>query len=591
MTNIQATNDQTSLQRLIAISLALSAEQEPSKLMEAILLEAKALAHADGGTLYTRTQESSLAFELVRNDSLGLAQGGSASEAIRLPPVPMYQTDGSPNLKNLVSNAALKGKPLNIADAYDTQAFDLAGTRQFDRRTGYRTQSVLTVPLMDSQGEVTGVLQLLNAQDEAGQVISFSPEVQSLIEALASLAAVTLEKALLIAAQEKLLDSFVSLMARMIDAKSPYTGSHCERVPALTEMLAQAACQAKAGPFATFDLTSEQWRELHLSAWLHDCGKVTTPEYVVDKATKLETINNRIHEIRMRFEVLKRDKTIACLEQRLAGKGDPARLQAELEASHASLDEDFRFIAECNLGGEAMTEAQRRRVKQIAAMTWVRTLDDRAGISQAELKRKAKQAPKPLPAVEPLLADRDDHLIEHDVPVHAAAPDNAYGFKVEVPEYKCNLGEIHNLCIARGTLTEEDRFRINDHIVQTIVMLESLPWPRHLKRVPEIAGGHHERMDGKGYPKRLKGSDMSPLARMMAIADVFEALTAGDRPYKPAKSLGESLGIMSQMVQAGHLDTELFRLFLEAGVYRDYAAKYLQPGQLDQVDISALLPP
>ncbi len=527
-------------------------------------------------------------FEILRNDSLGIAQGGTTGEEIDLPPARMYGEDGTPNLQQIVSNAALSGKTLNIVDAYDSTEFDFTGTKRFDEGTGYRTCSVLTVPLKNSQDYVIGVLQLLNAQDSNRQVIAFSDEIQPMIEALASQAAVALDNAMLIEAQENLLDSFITLMARAVDAKSPYTGGHCERVPELTEMLTRAVCESKSGPFADFDLNEEEVVQTHIGAWLHDCGKVTTPEYVVDKATKLETITDRIHEIRMRFEVAKREAVIAAQEKMLNG-GDRLILEAELAQQLKQLDEDYYFIAECNLGGEFMADELVDRVKQIAAMTWTRTLDDRAGVAHEELKRRERQPASELPCIEPMLADRPDHIIEHDAVVHSANPDNPYGFKIEVPEYKYNLGEIYNLCISRGTLTNEERFKINDHIVQTIVMLESLPFPRHLQRVPEIAGGHHEKMDGTGYPKRLNGADMSIPARVMAIADVFEALTAADRPYKKPKKLSDSIKIMSFMVKDKHLDSELFRLFLESGVYQDYAERYLLPSQIDAIDINQYL--
>ena len=582
--------DQAQFKRLIEIGIALSAEKDTNKLMERILLEAKDLGNADGGTLYIRTEEDTLRFEIIRNDSLGLAQGGTTGEEINIPPQLMYNEDGSPNEKQIVSHAALSGNTLNIADAYESAEFDFSGTKKFDQGTGYRTTSVLTVPLNNSQDDVIGVLQLLNAQDrETGEVVAFSGDIQPLIEALASQAAVALDNALLIKAQENLLASFIVLMARAVDAKSPYTGGHCERVPELTEMLTIAACETNLGPFADFDLTEEERYELHIGAWLHDCGKVTTPEYVVDKATKLETITDRIHEIRMRFEVAKREAIIACQEKIIAGSGDVAGLRDELDRTLEQLDEDYYFIAECNLGGEFMAEELFDQVKQIAGQTWTQTLDDRVGIAHEESLRKEREAARTLPSVQPLLADRIDHIIEHDAVVHSADPSNPYGFRIEVPEHKYNLGEIYNLCISRGTLTEEERFKINDHIVQTIVMLESLPFPKHLERVPEIAGGHHEKMDGTGYPKKLRGEDMSIPARIMAIADVFEALTAVDRPYKPPKKLSESIKIMSFMVNDQHLDPDLFRLFLQSGVYKDYADKYLLPSQVDEVDISAYL--
>lgn len=580
-------SDLESFKRLIDIGIALSAEKDTNTLMETILLEAKDIGNADGGTLYRRNKHDQLTFEILRNDSLGIAQGGTTGEDIPIPPQEMY-IDGVPNNQQIVSNAALSGQTLNIRDAYDSTEFDFSGTKKFDEGTGYRTKSVLTVPLKNSQDDVIGVLQLLNAQDTDGTVIEFSEEIQPLIEALASQAAVALDNAILIEAQENLLDSFITLMARAVDAKSPYTGGHCERVPELTEMLTNAACDTKEGPFAWFDLTEEEWYELHIGAWLHDCGKVTTPEYVVDKATKLETITDRIHEVRMRFEVLKREKIIECQEKIIAG-GDAERLRKELDATLCQIDDDFEFIAECNLGGEFMADELVDRVKQIATQTWTRTLDDRKGIAFEELKRKEREEPKALPCEEPLLADRQDHIIEHDDVVHSADPNNPYGFKIEVPEHKYNLGEIYNLCIGRGTLTEEERFKINDHIVQTIVMLDSLPFPKHLERVPEIAGGHHEKMDGTGYPKRLKGEEMSIPAKVMAIADVFEALTAADRPYKAPKKLSDSIKIMSFMVKDQHLDPDLFKLFLESGVYQDYADKYLLPSQVDEVDIGAYL--
>lgn len=583
-------SDQAPFERLIDIGIALSAEKDTNKLMETILLEAKDIGNADGGTLYIRTKENTLKFEILRTDSLGVAQGGTTGQDIMIPPVLMYLEDGEPNTQQIVASAALSGETLNIADAYDSTDFDFTGTKRFDEGNNYRTQSVLTVPLKNSVDDVIGVLQLLNARDEAsGEVVAFSTSIQPLIEALASQAAVALDNVILIEAQKNLLDSFITLMARAVDAKSPYTGGHCERVPELTEMLTRAVCRSKTAPFADFDLTEEEWYELHIGAWLHDCGKVTTPEYVVDKSTKLETITDRIHEVRMRFEVAKREAEVHCLEKIIAGIGDEAALRAELAETLAELDDDFAFIAECNLGGEFMGEELVERVKQIAQKTWTRTLSDRIGIAHEELRRKLRETEQVLPFEEPMLADRADHIIEHDAVVHSADPNNPYGFKIDVPENKYNLGEIYNLCISRGTLTEEERFKINDHIVQTIVMLESLPFPKHLERVPEIAGGHHEKMDGTGYPKRIDGAEMSIPARVMAIADVFEALTAADRPYKQPKKLSDSIKIMSFMVKDQHLDGELFRLFLESGVYQDYADKFLLPTQLDEVDISAYL--
>ncbi|MFR9720947.1 HD domain-containing phosphohydrolase [Aeromonas diversa] len=406
----------------------------------------------------------------------------------------------------------------------------------------------------------------------------------ALIEALAGSAASAIETRRLLEEQKRLLSAFIELIAGAIDAKSPYTGGHCQRVPELTRMLTQAACDQSDGPFAGFALTEEQWEAVHIASWLHDCGKVTTPEFVVDKATKLETLYDRIHEIRTRFEVLKRDAYIEALSARLAEE-ERERARAEAAPRWSELDEEFAFVAECNLGSEGMDPARLERLTAIAARTWLRTLDDGLGLSHEERARRGER-PAP-PCFETLLADKPEHRIvrpEED----RLDDDNPWGFRVKVPEWLYNRGELYNLSVMRGTLTEEERYKINEHIIQTIRMLRRLPFPGHLAAVPEMAGGHHEKMDGTGYPCGLKGEQMSVPARIMAIADVFEALTASDRPYKSGKTLSQSLAILRSMAAGGHLDPDLYRLFLESGVWRDYGVRFLRPEQQDSVDLAAL---
>ena len=442
-------------------------------------------------------------------------------------------------------------------------------------------------PLEDRQGNSMGVIGLVYVGSTGA---SDDPELQDrliFVDRLSGLAGVTLETKQLIQKQKELFDAFIKLIAGAIDAKSPYTGGHCQRVPVLAKMLAQAACDEKEGPLAEFGLTEEQWEELHVAAWLHDCGKVTTPEFVVDKATKLETIYDRIHEVRMRFEVLKRDAEIRCWKSIAAG-GSEQELLAALEAEIARLDDDFSFIAQCNEGGEFLADELVARVNEIADRTWVRTLDDRIGISWEEGQRKDRTPAVPVPAEERLLSDRDEHLITRTGKDHLG-PDNQWGFKLDEPEHLYNRGEVYNLAIRRGTLSLEERFKINDHIVQTIKMLEELPYPRHLHNVPEIAGGHHETLHGKGYPRKLTGHQMSVTAKMMVIADVFEALTASDRPYKKAKKLSDAVHIMALMQKGGHFDPDLYRLFLTSGIYRQYGEQYLDPAQVDEVDIEQYL--
>ncbi|HUP94054.1 MAG TPA: HD domain-containing phosphohydrolase, partial [Burkholderiales bacterium] len=553
-----------------------------------ILLEAKAFTNADAGTLYLNNKEKELTFQIVRNDTLNIAYGGTTGAEIKFKPVPLITETGAPNMHNVASFSALTGKVINVADAYsDEDEWDFSGTKRFDDSTGYHSKSFLTVPLKNHENLVIGVMQLINAKDSTGAVVPFDSARLPLVEALASQAAVSIDNHQLIEAQKQLLDSFIELIAAAIDAKSPYTGGHCQRVPELTKMLTRAVCDSNAEPFKNFNLTEDEWYELHIACWLHDCGKVTTPEFVVDKATKLETIYDRIHEVRMRFEVLKRDAEIEYLKARLEG-GDQPKLKAAFEAQLKALDEDFAFIGECNVGGEFMAPARIERMQKIAQRKYTRTLSDRIGISLAERQRREREPEKALPAQEPLLQDRYDHIIERDA-TDLMPPDNKWGFKLKVPERKFNLGEMYNLSIGRGTLTDEDRYKINDHIVQTIIMLEGLPFPRHLRRVAEYAGGHHEKMDGTGYPRGLKRDQMSIPARVMAIADIFEALTAADRPYKPPKTLAESIKIMGFMVKDRHIDPDLFRLFLESGIYKEYAEKYLKPDQIDDVDVTPYL--
>jgi len=440
--------------------------------------------------------------------------------------------------------------------------------------------SRLRLPLRSRDGGLQGVLELRFAQPPEPARVAFCT-------ALSGAAAVALETRSLIAAQKALFAAFIEIIAAAIDAKSPYTGGHCARVPELAAMLASAACQASSGTFADFQLSETDWEALHIGSWLHDCGKVTTPEYVVDKATKLETLYDRIHEIRMRFELLKADAETAYWRG-LAEGGDAVELRRCLEAQWTELDADFAFVAACNRGGEAMAPEDLERLQQIAQRRWRRSLDDRLGISNDELRRCTGEAKQSLPCWEPLLADRPRHRIPRPEQQRLQA-DNPWGFTMAEPELLADRGELHNLSIQRGTLTEEERYAINQHIIQTIRMLDALPYPQHLQAVPEIAGGHHERMDGRGYPRSLSGEQMSPLARMMAIADVFEALTAVDRPYKSGKPLSASLAIMARMVQEQHLDADLFELFVRSGVYRRYAERFLAADQIDAVDEEALL--
>ena len=387
--------------------------------------------------------------------------------------------------------------------------------------------------------------------------------------------------------QEKLLDSIVKLIAEAIDTKSHYTGGHCERVPEIAQMLVEAASKSSNEALKDFALnTKDELREFEIGAWLHDCGKVTTPEYVIDKSTKLETINDRIHEIRTRFEVLWRDAQITYLSSQLSGKDKEDSLKA-LHVEQEKLIADFSFIANANIGGEFMDEDKQNRIKEIAQREWIRNFDDSLGLGEVEALRYDKDNAQSLPAIEKLLSDKKQHIVkrEHfDYEVYKKD-----GFKENVPEYLYNYGEVYNLCIAKGTLTPEERYKINEHVIMSIKMLEKIPFPSRLSRVAEYAGTHHETLIGDGYPRQLSAKDLSIPSRIMAIADIFEALTASDRPYKKAKTLSQSIKIMSFMVKDKHIDEDLFKLFLKSSLHVEYAKKYLKPEQIDKVDLEQYL--
>ena len=522
------------LHLLTEVSVALGSSHDIGPLLERIMQVAKSMTDADGGTLYRPSADrKSLCFHITMNETLGILQGGASGNPIDIPPVPLYDAQGNKNLASVAAYAANFRQSVNIEDVYQADVFNFSGMRSFDATFGYHSRSFLTVPMTDHEGELVGVLQLINAKDpESGEIRAFSATDQRFIEALASQAAVAITNQQLIGQLEGLLEALVNLINIGIDEKSPYTGRHCQFVPELTMMLAEAVHVTETGPMAGFRMTDADRKELWMAGLLHDCGKITTPVHVVDKATKMETIFDRIHMIDTRFEVLLRDCEIRALRRRMEPGADAAAIERELAGELAALRADREFLRVANVGGEGMSPDDQERVRTIARRRWV-------GIDG----------------------------IERDF---------------------LDTEEVANLTIRFGTLTDEERKIINNHISVTIRMLESLPWPKHLKNVPEYAGGHHERMDGKGYPRGLTRDQMSVPARVMAIADIFEALTARDRPYKKGKLLSESLHILGNFAINGHIDPDLFDIFIRRKVYLEFARKNMDERQIDQIDESKI---
>jgi len=537
MTEPNQTDIALRLEQLTELSLELSTNHDTPLLLEKILRAAKSMTHADGGTLYrTSADKKNLSFSISINDTLGMYQGGASGNAVAIPDIPLVAATGVRNMSAVAAYAANTGVSVNIQDVYQVDVFNFSGMRKFDEAFGYHSQSFLTVPMMDHEGEVIGVLQLINAKNpDTNETRPFTDTDQRFIEALASQAAIALTNQQLITLLENLFESFVKLINIGIDEKSPHTGRHCEHVPELTMMLAEAVHSTRVGPLAGFEMSKNDRKQLWLAGLLHDCGKITTPVHVVEKATKLETLFDRIHLVDARFEVLKRDAEIAALKEKLASGNDMQRHQEinrKLAEDIARMDADREFLRHANIGSEAMLAEDQKRVTDIARYRWI-------------------------------------------------GPD---GFERDL----LSEDEIANLTIRAGTLNQHEREIINNHISVTIRMLESLPWPKHLEAVPEYAGGHHERMDGQGYPRGLRGDQMSVQARMMAIADIFEALTAKDRPYKKGKSLSESLQILGGFKLRNHIDPDLFDVFIREKVYLQYAKRFMDPAQIDEIDESKI---
>jgi HD-GYP domain-containing protein (c-di-GMP phosphodiesterase class II) len=515
-------NQLTQIRRLIRIGTALSAERNIERLFEMIVEEAREFTGADGGTLYIMSDdETELQFAIVQTETLHVRMGGTGGK-ITWKPVRLQNADGSPNHGNVSAYVALTGNTVNIPDVYDAEGFDFQGTRNFDAQTGYRSKSMLVVPMKNHENDIIGVLQLLNARNtERSEVISFSAECQEMTESLASQAAVALSNNRLIHDLEALMESFIRAIATAIDEKSPFTGGHVRRVADLTMEIARKINDTTEGPWADLKFSDDQLKELQIAAWLHDVGKITTPEYVVDKATKLETIFDRIELLRLRFELYKLQTMLRNLNNENLPESTATEESGELETT---LREEFRFLSETNRGSELMSDEMMGRIRTIALRTW-------------ELDGKKK----------PLLL-----------------PD-----------------EIENLSIRKGTLSPKERDVIKNHATMTYKILSQLPFPKKLRHAPDYAAAHHETLDGRGYPRGLNATQLSLQSRILALADVFEALTAKDRPYQKEKTLSEAMYILAMMVKDGHIDPDLFTLFQREGIPLDYAHRELSPHQID----------
>ncbi|MFA6136804.1 MAG: HD domain-containing phosphohydrolase [Sulfurimonas sp.] len=518
------------ISHLNEIGAALSTETEVDNLLYMIISKGKLFTNADGGTLYMMSEdEKSLLFRIVETDSLGIKMGANGEE-ISWPPLPIYLEDGSYNHKMVAVHCAIESKIINFEDVYNCDGFNFEGTKKFDASTGFRSQSMLVVPMINNNKDVIGVLQLLNARNSDGDVIGFTKEDEKLVMSLTSQAAIAITNAKMIHDLKELLESFIKSIAFAVDQKSPYTGGHVEKVAILSLIIADALNRVASGKYADVKYSEDELDEIRISALMHDVGKITTPQHVMDKATKLETVYDRINTIRIKFELLKRDLKVEMLNKKIkliesgASSDEIKLIEDALEEEIDILDEEIYFLVVSNVGGEFMTNEHIKKIEEIAQR------------------------------------------------------------KVTINEIKQNIlsnFEVQNLCIRKGTLTDEELAIMRDHARVSNEMLDALPFPKHLKRVPAIAGGHHEKLNGKGYPKGLTADELSLESRILALSDIFEALSASDRPYKDGKKMSEVMKIISFMIKDGELDGDLVQFFYDEKLHLKYAEQCFKPEQID----------
>ncbi|TMP05578.1 phosphohydrolase [Pseudoalteromonas sp. S3178] len=532
----QHIKDKTNLRHLVDISIRLTTEKDSSKLLNEILQVLMSVANADAGSIYSITGNKQLKFETVINKTLGLHLRGDEDSPIDFPNIDLF-IDGKENETAIVAHAVNSGKYINIPDVYAALPFDMSAARNMDSLTGYRTKSMLTIPLKDHVDDIIGVIQLINVKGENDEIIPFSEELVTLTRSFASLGAISLTNSTLIKGMEELFTTFAETIAMAIDEKSPHTGGHCKRVPALTLMLADAVHDSNKGPLASFTMSEADRHELNVAGWLHDCGKIATPDHIMEKSTKLETIFDRIKYIDAKFEVVKRDLNISYQQEIISAlkQNKPIevkQLERLLDTELKQLSLDRALLKRINVGGEFLGENELNEIQKIA--------------NKYTLEINGKTMP----------------LLNDD--------------------------EVENLSIRRGTLTQAEHDVMKRHMDVTKNILDALPFPKHLSNVSEYALGHHEKLDGTGYPRGLTKDQMSVPARLMAITDIFEALSAVDRPYKKAKPVSECLNILGIMVKNNHLDADIFAVFIESEVYKKYIIEFANPEQLDEVDLNSL---
>ena len=511
----------SSNEKLIDIGYNMANEQDYDKILWAILIGAKDLSNADGGTLYLYDKdENTLEFTIALNTSLDM-QFHNKKDKVGIPPIQLQNEDGSQNRKNVSAVSAIDDKLININDIYTSTTYDFTGAKNFDTTNGYKTTSMLVIPMKDRNNELVGVLQLINKIDKDEQIVNFDSQDEALIFSMSAQATMTLQNNQLVKDLESLLYALVKSVGSALGEKSNYTGKHVDNVALLSEIIAEGINNNQT-IFKDKSFNKEQMEEIKLAAWLHDIGKITTPEYVVDKAMRLETIHDRVHEVEARFEILKRDIEISYLKNEI----DEAAMKERLR----QIEEDVEFIHKVNSGDTFMTDDLLQRVQDLAA---------KGNIT---------------------INNREKELLSEN--------------------------EAFNLSIKKGTLTDDERDSINNHVVMSYKMLKTLPFPKKFANVARLAGSHHKTIDNKGYcAKEIMDLPMTTEDKILAVADIFEALSAHDRPYRGPNTLSQIAKIMMFMVQDKHLDRDIVRIFFEEKMYQKYLDENFLPDQIDEITI------
>lgn len=518
----ETTNKQ--LQSLLTTAQALSSETDVNKLLELILQEAMNFSHADAGTLYQLSEDQNeLLFTVVKNRSLDIQMGGTA-QPITWPNLPLRLEDGAANEQMVATYCAMHREIVDIESVYDNKNFNFEGTKKFDATTGYHSKSMLVLPLLNTSHELVGVLQLINKLDDAGNNIAFTEADKQNTLALASQAAISLTNSLLIKDLEHLFEAVIATITKAFDKKCSFTGGHVRQVAELSQIIAQGIADDNT-VYKEVHYDTDDFHEIKIAALLHDVGKIATPEFIMQKSTKLQKIYDRINLIQERMEIAKRDAKIEFLESQLSPSVQPISL-AEYETKIKQLNDDFSFLEFCNKGMTPLKEKDIARINRIA-----------------QQRITINNQPR-------TMLDEDEQL---------------------------------NLLIRTGTLNQDEREKIMDHAKFSLEVLSTLPFPKKYNRVVHIAANHHEKLDGSGYPRGLVDSQIVLEDRILILADLYEALSSQYRPYKDPNPLSEIFKILATMANDGLIDKKLLKFFYESGTYKHYN-QFLNEQQIDKIE-------